>query len=1169
MTAVHPPEHAKPDFLSGGGEMGRLIRETDWSQTSLGPIESWSPALRTMVQFMLANRFPMLLWWGPDYVQTYNDPYRPIPGAKHPRQALGKPGRECWSEIWHIIGPLVDRPYSGGPSSWNEDILLEINRHGFLEESHFTIAYSPVPDESVPSGIGGVLATVHEITEKVVGERRVTALRDLGARALDAKSADEACAIIAETLARHDRDVAFAAIYLIDPATDEARLTGVAGVEPGAPVSPELIDLSAPGASGWPLSLVKRTGSMELVEDLQRRFNAVPQGPWSDAPHTAVIVPIPTSKAQEVAGFLIVGISSRLQFDAAYRDFLELLRTQVANIISNARAYEEEKRRAEALAALDRAKTQFFSNVSHEFRTPLTLMLGPIENLLANERATANAEVADQLDVVHRNSLRLLRLVNTMLEFTRIEAGRASANYEAVDLPALTAELASNFRSACEQAGLRLVVECPPLDTNEPAYVDRDMWEKVVLNLVSNAFKFTMSGEIAVRVEAVNGIAARLVVRDTGVGIPAEELPRMFERFHRIQNSRARTHEGTGIGLALVQELVKMHGGTIDVESELDVGSTFTVTIPLGRAHLTFINGDYAEPRVARSATRAFVEEALRWLPDAAPATVSTATAPSSRPRILWADDNADMRQYVAGLLGGLFDVESVADGQAALEAARRKAPDLVLADVMMPKLNGFELLQEVRATEGLEHVPVILVSARAGEESRIGGMQAGADDYLVKPFSARELVARVDAHVRLARTRRECELVRQKSEAQVNRLVEELRNADRHKDEFLATLAHELRNPLAPVRNAVAILNLKGSSDPELAWARGVIERQMDQMTRLVDDLLDVSRISRGKLELKRERIELARVIHGAVEASRPHMEQNAHELHVTLPTEAIHLHADETRLIQVFCNLLNNAAKYSESRGRIVLSVMRENGQAIVTVRDHGIGIPDEVLPRVFDMFTQADRAFERSKGGLGVGLTLVKQLVELHNGSVEARSEGPGRGSEFVVRLPLMAEAPEGRAQNTFTDREVSLMRQRVLIVDDNRDAADTLAMMLEIMGNEVRTAYDGMEALQVGSELRPDVVLLDIGLPGLNGYEAARRIRAEPWGSRSLLIALTGWGQSEDRRRSREAGFDHHVVKPVAAGTLMELLASSRASQLRAPMGSQPNVYPTQAEVADAR
>jgi PAS domain S-box-containing protein len=372
---------------------------------------------------------------------------------------------------------------------------------------------------------------------------------------------------------------------------------------------------------------------------------------------------------------------------------------------------------------------------------------------------------------------------------------------------------------------------------------------------------------------------------------------------------------------------------------------------------------------------------------------------------------------------------------------------------------------------------------------------------------------------------------------------MEALREADRRKDEFLATLAHELRNPLAPIRNALGVLKLKGSGTPEVQWARDVIDRQMQQMTRLIDDLLDTSRIGTGKIELRRERIELADVVHGAVEASRPLIAQHGHELGVELPREPVYLHGDLVRLSQVFCNLLNNAARYTPQGGRIEVSATLKASVALVSVRDNGIGIPRDMLPRVFDMFTQVDRSLERARGGLGIGLTLVKQLVELHGGRVEARSAGLGQGSEFVVRLPVLADVGRPAVAPRSAAPVAAKGGRRVLVVDDNEDAAESLAMLLRMMDLECVTAHDGLEGLRLAREQHPDVVLLDIGLPGMNGYDAAAAIRAEPWGRTATLVALTGWGQSEDRRRSREAGFDVHLVKPVAPEQIVEVLEKS--------------------------
>ena len=549
--------------------MSALMRAHNWANTPIGPVESWSPSLRMMADLLLANRFPLLLWWGSQYISIYNDAYRPILGKKHP-ESLAQPVSECWSEIWHILKPLIDTPFNGGSATWIEDLPLEINRNGFIEETHFTIAYSPVPDDTATHGIGGVLATVHEITEKMIGERRLAALRDLGSRAGEARAVDEACRIAAETLGEHAKDVPFALVYLVEPDGRNACLACAAGTAVGRDFSPIEVALggAAQNRAGWPLGEAVRGATRVVVDELGRRFDAIPKGPWSDPPNTAVLVPLISSRGtQRVAGVLVAGISVRLSLDERYLSFLDLVGAQIGSAVANARAYEEERQRAEALAKIDRAKTVFFSNASHEFRTPLTLLLSPIEDLLLR-CGSAQSVAADrfEIELMHRNCLRLLKLVNTLLDFSRIEAGRLEAVYELVDLAAFTTEIASTFRSAMERAGLRYEVDCPSLP--DPVFVARDMWEKIVLNLLSNAFKYTFEGEVRVALRpAADGARVELSVHDTGIGIPAAELPRLFERFHRVEGQAGRTQEGTGIGLALVHELVRLHGGKVSVES--------------------------------------------------------------------------------------------------------------------------------------------------------------------------------------------------------------------------------------------------------------------------------------------------------------------------------------------------------------------------------------------------------------------------------------------------------------------------------------------------------------------------------------------------------------------------------------------------------------------------
>jgi signal transduction histidine kinase/FixJ family two-component response regulator len=760
-------------LFAGGGEMGRLMRSFDWSEDPLGPPETWSPALQSTTRLVLANCSPMLLWWEPDFLSIYNDAYIPVLGDKHPHAALGKPLRECWSEVFPVLEPLVRSPLEGGPPTWMEDIMLEVNRFGFVEETHFTIGYSPVPDPKAPRGIGGVLATVHEITEKVLSERRVLVLRDISTDASEAKTAEEACRLATTTLAKHANDIPFALIYLFESNGETAHLAAHTGIQECAAMRPEAIDLTAEPDREWPLASCRTREEIVAVPALAEKFGCVPQGPWFDPPHMAAVVPIKSNIAHQLAGFFVAGISPRLRYGDSYRGFLELASAQIAAAIANARAYQEERKRAEALAEIDRAKTIFFTNISHEFRTPLTLIMAPLEDALAAPKEMPVSQ-RKGLAIARRNSLRLLKLVNTLLDFSRIEAGRMQAVFEPVDLAALTADLASVFRSAVERAGVELIVDCPPLP--EPVYVDREMWEKIVLNLLSNAFKFTLEGRIEVALKAT-GNGARLEVRDTGSGIAADDVPYVFERFYRATNTKKRSHEGSGIGVALVRDLVRFNSGTVQLESALDRGSIFTVTIPFGSAHLPSERIGAARTEASTMiGADAFLEEALGWLPSEAgqqaEQTALTAGDPRSRPRIVLAEDNSDMREYLERLLAGAYRIECVADGESAFESALRELPDLILTDVMMPRLDGFGLLKASRGNAQTTAVPVILLSARAGEESRVEGLAAGADDYLIKPFSARELVARVENQLALSRLRRTADLRLRESEERFRAFV-------------------------------------------------------------------------------------------------------------------------------------------------------------------------------------------------------------------------------------------------------------------------------------------------------------------------------------------------------------------------------------------------------------
>jgi PAS domain S-box-containing protein len=742
-------------FVAGGGEMGERIRSLDWSATPLGPLGGWPQSLKTAVRIMLTSRQPIWIGWGRDLLNLYNDPYKSIIGGKHP-WALARPAKEVWREIWPHIGPMLATAMGGDEGTYVEAQLLIMERSGYPEETYYTFSYSPIPDDQ--GRPGGIICANTDDTRRVIGERQLALLRELAGAGSESRTLRQVVQKTTRALATNQRDLPFALIYLADQDGKKLSLVGWTPLGRLHSAFPKHIDMTE--GTPWPLPEVIGDQTVPLLDDLEARFGgSFPGGAWEQGPQQAAIIPIPSRGDAGRQGVLVVGLNPFRPFDDTYRSFLTLAAGEIAASLANAQAYEEERRRAEALAEIDRAKTLFFSNVSHEFRTPLTLMLSPLEELLAKPTDQISSDNRVLIDVARRNSLRLLKLVNSLLDFSRIEAGRAQATYERIDLANLTSDLASNFRSACERAGLQLVIDCPPL--TELVYIDCDMWEKIVLNLLSNAFKFTFEGEIAVRLREVAG-QAELSISDSGVGIPSPELPRLFERFHRIEGQKSRTYEGSGIGLALVQELIKFHKGTIKVDSAVGRGTTFTVTIPMGRSHLPS-NRIGGERTMASTAVRAeaYVEEALRWLPgDDRPTTQKLAVTAPVQPfdsgRVLLADDNADMRDYVSRLLALRFEVHAVSDGQAAIDAIRERTFDLVLADVMMPRLDGLGLVRKLRSDTAFADLPVILLSARADEQARLEGLNAGADDYLVKPFNAHELIARIGANIKLANLRRE-----------------------------------------------------------------------------------------------------------------------------------------------------------------------------------------------------------------------------------------------------------------------------------------------------------------------------------------------------------------------------------------------------------------------------
>ena len=1391
-------------LLSQRGETAALIRSMDWTKTPLGSPDTWPASLVTILRLMLSSRYSMWLGWGKDLTFFYNDAYAAETlGPKHP-SAMGMRFQDVWPEIADTLMPRVEHVLRTGEATWDAGLLLFLERSGKPEETYHTFSYSPAPADEA-GHIGGLFCVVVEETERVIGERRLAALQELATAFGQTKTEADVFAATERCLGAHGRDLPFTLTYTFD-ARDLARRTSRTTIDPEHPAA--AATFSPQQADPWRLDALRASGETQMVA--LDGAGSWPSGPWHLPPTHALVMPLTYQGQGGAAGAFIAALNPLRPFDAGTRSFMELLAGQVSAALSNARAYEEERKRADALADIDRAKTTFFSNVSHEFRTPLTLMLGPTEDALASpERALRGAD----LETVHRNELRLLKLVNSLLDFARIEAGRVQATYTPTDLAALTTDLASSFRSAVDRAGLVFDVACETLP--EPAFVDHDMWEKIVLNLLSNALKFTFDGQIAVKLRWT-GDHFELSVRDTGVGIAEEELPRLFERFHRVEGARSRTHEGSGIGLALVAELVRLHGGELHVESAIGKGTTFTISLPRGSAHLPPERIGAARAVEPSASGAAYLAEALRWMgptskDEGAPAVTDENAA--DRARVLVADDNADMREYIVRLLRERWDVEAVSDGRAALASIHRRPPDLVLSDVMMPELDGIGLLRALRTDPALRSIPVILLSARAGEEASASGLDAGANDYIVKPFAARDLVVRVASKIAAARAAREVDALKEnlyrhfmqapfpvaifrgadhvvelannvclaawgktrhealgkplsevlpelwsqpfgayidqvfrtgvtyegrgerfrregederpeggyftfvyaplktasgetegilmsafevtsqvlahkeaerardeaqrlaaelavssyrlrasqqvagigifdwelatddtywslelyhllglefgsvrpspeawtarlfdetdrhvgwqafekataarapKMEVEVRlrqpddrfrwirlsteihydddgkpvrvlgavvdiqvhkeaaaaraRALEEAERTSRAKDEFLATMSHELRTPLNAMLGWATILRGAQVEPERVSHGLAVIERNARTQARLVDDLLDVSRIISGKLRLAAETVAVAGVVNAAVDVVRPAADAKGIRISVDADAGVGSIIGDPDRLQQILWNLVANAVKFTPAEGRVHVSAKRLADSMSIRVEDSGAGVSSDDLPYIFDRFTQVDSSMTRAHGGLGLGLAIVRHLVEAHGGSVHAVSAGAGQGSTFTVMLPARAtfageaRGPELVLAPAFSPRaptEKMLAGKTVLVVDDDGDSRDLVRAILENAGAAVLVATSAASGLREIARRSVDVVVSDIGMPEMDGYGFIRALRAAQPGLPAL--ALTAYARREDAEQARKAGFQEHVAKPFDGASLVSSVA----------------------------
>ena len=957
--------------------MGERMRAFPWHTHPLGNPERWPVALRVTIRILLTTQHPLFIFWGREYRCFYNDAYARSIGPEKNAVMLGAPGRECWQEIWHIIGPELDHVLGGGGATWHENQLVPIIRHGRREDVYWTYSYSPIEDAAAPSGVGGVLVICNETTAQVLADRRQSFLVELDDALRSQRDASSVVSAGIELLGRHlgANRVGFG-IVQPDDETIVLETTYVDGVVP----------LAGP----YPLS---GFGPRNIV--LQRQGVTVIHNNVADAPdidvaryeaiQTRAFVSVPLVRDRRFRASLFVNAAQPREWS---KDEISLIESVAARLFDGV-----ERRHAEQ-------DMQRVYDETREERNRLSLVLDNISEevwfhdasgrvILANAAAQKAFGAVDGREITtHAASIEIFSPDGTPRRVDENPIVRALAGEEVRDLEELVKlPVSGELRTRC-------VTSIPARGSNGE-----------VLGVVSLVRDVTERAA-AEQALALNRSRLDYATRLSGVGFWYCDLP-----FHEL----------------LWDDRVKDH---------FFFAPTARITIDdfYARIH-----------EEDRAATREAIDTSI----------------------------------------------------------CNRTPYDIVYRTVH-PTTGA---IKWIRALGGTDY-------ASDGTPTHFDGVTVDV--------SAQKL-----------------------DQLQLGNLNRQLREQDRRKDEFLATLSHELRNPLAPIRTSAHILGSPRLQPEQLQLARTVIQRQVGRMALLLDDLLDVARITQGKLALKKDRVTLTSIVDTAVEASRPLLDERHHRLTIALPSNPVWLEVDPLRLSQVLSNLLTNAAKYSNAGGQIELIATVEEGPVRLTVRDEGIGIPPELLDRIFDMFSQVDAGSARSDGGLGIGLALVKGLVELHGGTVEAKSAGIGRGSEFTVHLPETALTATDETVSPREASPASRTGRRVLIADDNKDAADSLATLLQMGGHEVRVVYNGRAALALAQSFRPDVALLDIGMPELSGYEIATLLRGEPWGTTIRLLALTGWGQDGDRQRAKEAGFDLHLTKPIDVDALESLLSGEDA------------------------
>ncbi|BBD69241.1 multi-sensor hybrid histidine kinase [Nostoc commune NIES-4072] len=1096
-----------------GGEIVSLMRSLDWSQTALGYVADWPQSLRSAISILLASKAQICLFWGSELITIYNDAYRPALASKHP-WALGRPAHEAWSEVWNVVEPLLKGVVATGIAFWAQDHLFFLNRHGYIEETYFDVSYDPVRDES--GKVGGVFCIVSETTGRVLGDRRLQTLSLLSRETAQAKTTEAACLSAIQALATNSHDIPFAMLYQVEADGRSAKLVGTTPMEETGTILSR-VNLTQ-HSDAWKIAQVYHTGEAAIVDDLTTQFGALPTGAWDKPPSAAWVVPLIAGGQKQIVGLLVLGINPYQAFEGEYRKFFDLLVGNMTIAIANARAYEEERKRLEALAELDRAKTTFFNNISHEFRTPLTLMLSPLKEMLTELDGILPTKAQEKLEMVQRNGTRLLKLVNTLLDFSRIEAGRTIASYEPIDLATYTAELASIFRSAADSAGLQLIVDCPPLA--EPVYVDREMWEKE--ERYRTLFESIDEGFCVIEM--------LFDENDTPNDYRFLEINPSFEKqagLKDVQGKRIRdlvpNHDKHWFEIygkvAITGEPVRFENRAVALQRWFDVYA-FRIGQPQQR-QVAVLFKDISDA-YQQATQRQLAEAALR--------------------------ESEELKQRI---LDSSHDCIKVLTLDGRVLYLNKGGLHLLEIDEPASFLNAEWI--DLWQGEDREKAAAAIAAAKIGNVGQFQGYCPTAkgkakwwDVIVTSVRNASGIIAQLLVVSRDITKQKQAEAEREQLFLREQAAREQAQTANRIKDEFLAVLSHELRSPLNPILGWSRLLRNGTLNAAKTAIALETIERNAKLQAQLIEDLLDISRILSGKLNLEMAPVNLASTIEAAIETVRLAAEAKSIEIQRIFDPNIGQILGDSARLQQVFWNLLTNAVKFSFAGGRVEIRLECRDSQAQITVSDTGKGINPDFLPYVFESFRQADATTTRKFGGLGLGLAIVRHLVELHGGTVQVDSAGEGQGAIFNVRFPLMkAQSYSQKVQedsSLLTFNTSPLTGIRLLIVDDDEDIRDFLGFVLEQAGAEVCIVTSAIEALQAVEQSPPDILLSDIGMPEMDGYMLIRQIRAmlPEQGGKILALALSAYAGEVNRQQALAAGFQQHVAKPIDPDRLIAVI-----------------------------